>query len=147
MIGGKAIDDYLRGEEGVQWITALTSASIAKLERQGAIQLSLFDQRDLVSITHPDYPDERLVVCRKALLADERQRKREALPAATEKLEASRRSALKSARWSTARRWQSTFVSRSTTTVSSIPATRERSTSRRVSTDGERGTVALLCRQ
>jgi len=39
-----------------------------------------------VSITHPDYPDERLVVCRKALLADERQRKREALPAATEKL-------------------------------------------------------------
>ncbi len=86
MIGGKAIDDYLRGEEGVQWITALTSASIAKLERQGAIQLSLFDQRDLVSITHPDYPDERLVVCRNPLLADERRRKREALLAATEKL-------------------------------------------------------------
>jgi transposase len=86
MISGKAIDDYLRGEEGVQWITALTSASIAKLKRQGAIQLSLFDQRDLVSITHPDYPDERLVVCRNPLLADERQRKREALLAATEKL-------------------------------------------------------------
>jgi transposase len=86
MIGGKAIDDYLRGEEGVQWITALTSASIAKLERQGAIQLSLFDQRDLLSITHPDYPDERLVVCRNPLLADERRRKREALLAATEKL-------------------------------------------------------------
>jgi transposase len=86
MIGGKAIDDYLRGEEGVQWITALTSASIAKLERQGAIQLSLFDQRDLLSITHPDYPDERLVVCRNPLLADERRRKREALLTATEKL-------------------------------------------------------------
>ena len=86
MIGGKAIDDYLRGEEGVQWITALNSASIAKLQRQGAIQLSLFDQRDLASITHPDYPDERLVVCRNPLLADERQRKREALLEATEKL-------------------------------------------------------------
>ena len=86
MISGKAIDDYLRDEEGVRWIMALTIASIAKLQRQGAIQLSLFDQRDLVSITHPDYPDERLVVCRNPLLADERRRKREALLAATEKL-------------------------------------------------------------
>ncbi len=86
MIGGKAIDDYLRGEEGARWITALNSASIAKLERQGDIQLSFFDQRDLVSITHPDYPDERLIVCRNPLLADERARKREALLAATEKL-------------------------------------------------------------
>jgi hypothetical protein len=86
MISGKAIDGYLRGEEGVQWITALTSASIAKLQRQGAIQRSLFDQRDLASITHPDYPDERLIVCRNPLLADERARKREALLSATEKL-------------------------------------------------------------
>lgn len=86
MISGKAIDDCLRGEEGAQWITALTSASIAKLQRQGSIQLSLFDERDLASITHPDYPDERLIVCRNPLLADERVRKREALLAATEKL-------------------------------------------------------------
>ena len=86
MISGKAIDDYLRGEEGAQWITALTSSSIAKLQRQGNIQVSLFDQRNLVSITHPDYPDERLIICRNPLLADERVRKREALLAATEKL-------------------------------------------------------------
>ena len=86
MIGGKAIDDYLRGEEGARWITALNSASIAKLQRQGDIQLSFFDQRDLVSITHGDYPHERLIVCRNPLLADERARKREALLAATEKL-------------------------------------------------------------
>jgi len=86
MISGKAIDEYLRDEEGVQWITALTSASITKLQRQGAIQRSLFDQRDLASITHPDYPHERLIVCRNPLLADERARKREALLAATEKL-------------------------------------------------------------
>ncbi len=69
-----------------QWITALNSVSIAKLQRQGAIQLSLFDQRDLASVTHADYPDERLIVCRNPLLADERARKREALLGATEKL-------------------------------------------------------------
>ena len=84
MISGKAIDKYLRGEEGAQWITALTSVSIAKLQRQGSIQPSLFDECDLASITHPDYPDERLIVCRNPLLADERSRKREALLATTE---------------------------------------------------------------
>ena len=86
MISGKAIDDCLRGEAGAQWITALGSSSIAKLRRQGSVQLSLFDERDLVSITHPDYPDERLIICRNPLLADERARKREALLRATEKL-------------------------------------------------------------
>jgi hypothetical protein len=86
MISGKAFDVCLRGEEGAQWITALNSVSIAKLQRQGSIQLSLFDQRDLASITHADYPDERLVICRNPLLADERARKREALLTATEKL-------------------------------------------------------------
>ncbi len=86
MISGKAIDEYLRGEEGSQWITALNSAAIAKLQRQGAIQRSLFDERDLVSVSHSDYPDERLIVCRNPLLADERARKREALLSATEKL-------------------------------------------------------------
>jgi transposase len=86
MISGKAIDDYLRDEEGAQWITALNSVSIAKLQRQGSIQLSLFDQRDLVSVTHADYPDERLIVCRNPLLAGERARKREVLLVETEKL-------------------------------------------------------------
>jgi len=86
MISGKAIDEYLRDEEGADWITALNSASIAKLERQGSIQLTLFDERDLASITHPDYPDERLVVCRNPELAKRREKKREALLQATEKL-------------------------------------------------------------
>ncbi len=74
MISGKAIDEYLRDEEGADWITALNSASIAKLERCGSIQLSLFDEIDLVSITHPDYPDERLVVCRNPVLAKRRKK-------------------------------------------------------------------------
>ena len=86
MISGKAIDEYLRDEEGADWITALHSGSIRKLEQCGSIQLTLFDERDLVSITHPDYPDERLVVCRNPDLAKRRSKRREALLLATEKL-------------------------------------------------------------
>ena len=51
----------------------------------GALQLSLFDQRDIASITAPDFPGERLVVCRNPHLAAERTRKREELLAATER--------------------------------------------------------------
>ena len=58
---------------------------IQKLVADGALQLSLFDQTDLAEITHPDYPGERLVVCRNPLLAAERERKREDLMAAAEK--------------------------------------------------------------
>jgi len=85
MISGKAIDEYLRDEEGADWITALNSASIAKLERHGSIQLTFFDECDLASITHPDYPDERLIVCRNPDLAKRRAKRREALLRATEK--------------------------------------------------------------
>ncbi len=68
----------------LDWITALRSPAIAALVEAGAIQLSLFDEADLVEIAHPDYPGERLVACRNPLLAAERARKREALLASTE---------------------------------------------------------------
>ena len=55
------------------------------LLESGALQLSLFDQRDMASITAPDFPGERLVVCRNPDLAAERSRKREDLLAATER--------------------------------------------------------------
>jgi transposase len=45
----------------------------------------LFDQKDLAEIRSPDYPGERLIVCRNPLLAEERRRKREDLLQATEK--------------------------------------------------------------
>ena len=45
----------------------------------------LFDERDMAAITSPDYPGERLVVCRNPDLARERARKRQDLLAATEK--------------------------------------------------------------
>lgn len=69
---------------GIDWVSALRSKAIRQLLDQGLIQLSLFDQRDLVEIVSPDYPGERLVVCRNPLLAEERRRKREELLAATE---------------------------------------------------------------
>lgn len=85
MITSKRIDQSLRGVEGLEWITALRSESIRQLVEKGLIQPSLFDERDLAEICSPDYPDERLVVCRNPLLADERAHKRQELLAATEK--------------------------------------------------------------
>jgi len=69
---------------GLDWITALRASTIKMLLEQGSFQLSLFDERDLAEVTSPEYPDERLVVCRNPLLAAERARKRQALLAATE---------------------------------------------------------------
>jgi len=70
---------------GLDWITALRAPKIQELANGGRLQLSLFDDRDLAEITAPDYPGERLIVCRNPLLAAERRRKREALLAATER--------------------------------------------------------------
>jgi hypothetical protein len=70
---------------GLDWITALRAPKIQELANGGPLQLSLFDDRDLAEITSPDYPGERLVVCRNPLLAAERRRKREALLLATER--------------------------------------------------------------
>ena len=70
---------------GLDWITALRAPAIKALLQNGALQLSLFDQRDMASITAPDFPGERLVVCRNPDLAAERSRKRAELLAATER--------------------------------------------------------------
>jgi hypothetical protein len=72
--------------DALGWITALRAPSIAKLVRDGAVQLSLFDQQNLAEIAHPDYPGERLIACRNPLLAVERARKRADLLTATENL-------------------------------------------------------------
>ena len=71
---------------GLEWIGALRGPAIRKLVDSGAVQLSLFDEKDLVEIRTDAYPGERLMVCRNPLLAAERARKREALLQATEEL-------------------------------------------------------------
>ena len=70
---------------GLDWISCLRSRQIQELAAAGPLQMSLFDDRDLAEITAPDYPGERLVVCRNPDLARERARKREALLVATER--------------------------------------------------------------
>jgi transposase len=83
MITSARIRDELK-PAGLDWITALRAPQIRALLDTGAFQLSLFDQRDLAEITAPEFPGERLVVCKNPLLADERARKREDLLQATE---------------------------------------------------------------
>jgi transposase len=84
MMGHKAIEE-LRELDGVGWITALKTGSIRSLVEQGQLQLDLFDERNLVELTSPDYPGERLVACRNPQLAALRTHKRQELLAATEK--------------------------------------------------------------
>jgi transposase len=84
MIGSSAIAE-LREMAGIGWITALKNASIRALVEQQQLQLGLFDQRNLMEITSPEYPGERLVACRNPQLAKLRAIKRQELLAATEK--------------------------------------------------------------
>jgi hypothetical protein len=83
MITSARIRDELK-PAGLDWITALRAPQIRALLDTGAFQLSLFDERDLAEITAPEFPGERLVVCKNPLLAAERARKREDLLQATE---------------------------------------------------------------
>jgi hypothetical protein len=90
MVGDRGLLTSARIEQtlrpaGLDWITALRAPAIRVLAAEnGPLQMSLFDDRDLVEITSPDYPGERLVVRRNPLLANERARKRQELLAATE---------------------------------------------------------------
>ncbi|MHA1180664.1 MAG: IS1634 family transposase [Alphaproteobacteria bacterium] len=76
--------DALREHPGLGWISALRFTAIRDLAEAGAFQPSLFDAQNLAEITSEDYPGERLVVCYNPLLAEDRQRTRGELLAATE---------------------------------------------------------------
>ena len=84
MVSQKAIDE-MREMDGIGWITALKSASIRALVEQGHLQMDLFDERNLLEISSPDYPGERLLACRNEALAKLRAHKREDLLGATER--------------------------------------------------------------
>ena len=84
MITQARIEEDLR-PAGLDWITALRAPALQGLVGGGYLQMSLFDQRDMAAITSPDFPGERLIVCRNPDLARERARKREDLIAATER--------------------------------------------------------------
>jgi hypothetical protein len=84
MITKARIREDLRGKEGLDWITALRAPQIRKLVESGHLQLTLFDTRDMAEITHPDYPEEWLIVCRNPVLARQRALTRKDLLQATE---------------------------------------------------------------
>jgi transposase len=83
MIAQKQINEDLRDREGVDWITALKNPTIRKLADKGNFQMGLFDERNLFEMTHPDFPNERLVACRNPDLAKRRAHKRQSLLDAT----------------------------------------------------------------
>jgi Transposase DDE domain len=83
MLTTARIEQTLR-PAGLDWITALRGPAIQQLAQAGLVQFSLFDTRDMAEISSPDYPGERLVVCKNPLLAEERRRKRDELRALTE---------------------------------------------------------------
>src|SRR6516165_9339141 len=90
LVGDRGMITQARLEEdikpaGLDWITALRAPQIRALVDSGVFQLSLFDERDLASITADDYPGERLIVCRNPELAVASRRKPEDLLAATER--------------------------------------------------------------
>ena len=91
MVGDRGLLTSARIEEtlrpaGLDWITALRAPAIKALAAEGGpLQPSLFDTRDMAEINSPDYPGERLVVCKNPLLGQERAPKRSELLAATEK--------------------------------------------------------------
>src|SRR6266498_2791368 len=76
--------DALKTHPGLGWISSLRGPAIRQIVESGALQMSLFDEKNLAEISSPDYPGERLVACFNPLLAKERRRKREELLRATE---------------------------------------------------------------
>jgi hypothetical protein len=83
MLTDARIEEDLRPRE-LDWITSLRAPTIQKLCKEGPLQLSLFDERDLAEITSPDFPGERLIACRNPLLGEDRARTRRELLEVTE---------------------------------------------------------------
>jgi transposase len=77
--------EKLKTHAGLGWVTALTRVAIRELVANNDLQLSLLDETNLAEITSSDYPEKRLMVCRKPLLAAERAPKRRQILESTEK--------------------------------------------------------------
>ena len=64
------------GAVDMDWISSLRAPQITQLlAGHGPLQLSLFDERNLMELRSEHFPGERLVVCCNPLLATERARK------------------------------------------------------------------------
>lgn len=69
---------------GYDWISALRHGAILPMIKEKLITPSLFDEQGIGEITHPDYPNERLIACFNPFREDEARRKRAELLKLTE---------------------------------------------------------------
>jgi transposase len=76
--------DVLKKHPGLGWISALRSGSIRRLLAAGHLIKKNLEAERLAEITSPEFPDERLVACYNAQLAEQRRNKRRELLAATQ---------------------------------------------------------------
>jgi transposase len=79
------INQLLKPQKGLDYISGLTKPQIRKLAEVEAIQLGLFDELNLVEFESEDYPEERLIACRNPLIAQKNQTQREAILQVVEK--------------------------------------------------------------
>jgi hypothetical protein len=77
--------EQMREMEGIGRLSTPKSASIRALVEQGHLRLGLFDERNLLEMSSPEYPGQRLIACRNPELAKLRTHKREDLLATTER--------------------------------------------------------------
>ena len=82
MISEKQIK-LLRKLQGVSWITALKTGQIRTLVKSGTLKEGCLDDRNLISIEHARFSDERLIACKNSELARRRAHKRQSLLDAT----------------------------------------------------------------
>ena len=86
MISQKQIDELKKMDrkmDCIAWITALKSGAIRKLMKSGAVQMNLFDERNIFEFIDKDFAGERLVACRNEALGRKRKYKRESMMEAT----------------------------------------------------------------
>ena len=76
--------DVLKKHPGLGWISALRSGSIRRLLAAGHLIKKNLEAERLAEITSPEFPDERLVACYNAQLAEQRRNKRRELLTATQ---------------------------------------------------------------
>ena len=77
--------EKIKDIEGLKTITALTHANIAKLIERDAIQLSLFDERNIVEIIDPENPKIRYCLCKNPVIEKKESATRQALLDKTQK--------------------------------------------------------------
>ena len=69
---------------GLDWITAMKKNEIRAVVEQESVQMSLFDEQDVMELHSDLYPADRLVLCRNPLQAEKSRRQREELLVKTE---------------------------------------------------------------